>query len=223
MNTYYYIKQNDQNPQGPYQIDQLTAMWRQGSIMANAEVRIGAEGSFLPIASLLTPNVLGGNASKLAAFEKPNIFLRGIAAVIDFLGIWIAAYMAFGIFMIFGKIVGSFFKDAEQLFNGLGVLAAFGVVLFLCVFKDGFAGRSPGKLCFGLIAVSPKTLKPCSFGRSFIRNFIMILYCVPVLGWLGFFLDVVLMLAREDGRGLHDLGAETHVLFYKDFQALKGQ
>lgn len=219
MNT-YYIKHNNQD-QGPYTLDQLTAMWKQGSITADAVYRIGAEGSFLPIASLLTPNILGGNASKLAAFEKPNIFIRGIAALIDFIGMWIGACIAGGIFIIFGKIFGSFLKDAETIFSTLGTLAGFAVILFFCVFKDGFSGRSPGKLCFGLIAISPKTLKPCGFGRSFIRNFIMVLYFVPVLGWLGFFIDIILILAREDGRGLHDLGAETHILFYKDFKTLK--
>lgn len=197
------------------------SMWKQGTITADAVYRIGTEGSFSPIASLLTPNIMGGNASKLAGFEKPNIFIRGIAAIIDFVGMWIASYVTYGIFSVFGKIVGSVFKNAEVVFNDLGFIAAVGVVLFLCVFKDGFAGRSPGKLCFGLIAISPKTLKPCSFGRSFIRNFIMILYCIPVLGWLGFFVDIVLILARDDGRGLHDLGAETHVLFYKDFKSME--
>jgi hypothetical protein len=77
-------------------------------------------------------------------------------------------------------------------------------------FKDGFAGRSPGKWLFGLQVVRRGSLRPVGFLRSLRRN---LLLAIPVLQAV-----VALIIAYDVWQGEDRLGdgwAGTRVIWRK--------
>lgn len=56
-------------------------------------------------------------------------------------------------------------------------------VLFLpFYFKDGFGGRSPGKWLSGLTVVDDKGQRPIDFGKSFVRNILLVIPFATLVG-----------------------------------------
>ncbi|MCB9854467.1 MAG: RDD family protein [Phycisphaerales bacterium] len=79
-------------------------------------------------------------------------------------------------------------------------------VLFLpFYFKDGFAGRSPGKWLTGLTVVDDFNLQPIDLGRSFVRNILLVIPFATLVG----------MAQMISGKRLGDGLANTRVIWNK--------
>lgn len=99
--------------------------------------------------------------------------------------------------------------------------AGFYAGLFYMLISDGlFNGRSPGKYLMGIKTVSLRDGQPCSARDSIIRNSVfgigLLLYKIPVIGWIFLVLIAVLefliLLGSKEGMRLGDELARTLVL-----------
>ena len=95
------------------------------------------------------------------------------------------------------------------------VAAAWGAAYFLA--KDGFGGRGLGKRAAGLIVVQRETNAPCTLWPAVLRQLVWAgLGAVPLVGWL---VEPIAVLAREDGRRVGDLAAGTQVVTVEAHEA----
>lgn len=93
---------------------------------------------------------------------------RQIAWIVDTIGIG----------FVVGLFLGLLFPgNADD--SSSGVLNLIFVTYF--VFKDGFAGQSLGKAMCGVQVVHQDSGEPTGFGRSFLRNWILLLPFVPLV------------------------------------------
>jgi uncharacterized RDD family membrane protein YckC len=126
---------------------------------------------------------------------KASLLLRTIAKALDFIIIAAAA------------------KAIPQV----GYLAGF---VYLLISDGLFDGRSIGKKILRLRVVSLSTETPATFRDSILRNTTvaaaMLLYMVPLAGWLFVILilalEFILMLGNRDGMRLGDDIANTKVI-----------
>lgn len=109
--------------------------------------------------------------------------------------------------------IGANANWAEDLFIG-SMAPLVGIPLFLLYtnilnlpfyFKDGFKGRSPGKMMMGVSVVDEATYEPTDFGRSFKRNIALI---IP-------FSVLIALFQMNSGRRLGDKFAKTRVIWDK--------
>lgn len=92
-------------------------------------------------------------------------------------------------------------------------------VFFMLISDSLFNGRSPGKYLMGIKTVSLKDGKPCSVRDSILRNSIfgigLLLYRIPIIGWLFFVLvaafEFLILLGSNEGMRLGDELAKTSV------------
>ena len=126
---------------------------------------------------------------------KAGLLLRAIAKLVDFI------------------IIALAIKAVPQVgyFAGLAYL----------LISDGlFDGRSLGKKIIRLRVISPETGSPGTFRDSMVRNstfaFSLLLYKIPLLGWIFALLitvlELLLMLGNEEGMRLGDDLANTKVV-----------
>ncbi len=126
---------------------------------------------------------------------KAGLLLRAIAKLVDFI------------------IIALAIKAVPQVgyFAGLAYL----------LISDGlFDGRSLGKKIIRLKVISPETGNPGTFRDSMVRNitfaFSLLLYKIPLLGWIFALLitvlEFLLVLGNEEGMRLGDDLANTKVV-----------
>ncbi len=90
--------------------------------------------------------------------------------------------------------------------------------LFYFLFRDGFgAGQSWGKKLCGLMVVNLDDNKPCSKGKSFVRNIFAwiitaVVSWVPVLNALAGIAEPIIALVHEKGQRVGDMVARTQVI-----------
>ena len=126
---------------------------------------------------------------------KASLLLRIIAKLLDFIIIAIAI------------------KAVPQV-------GYFAGLVYLLISDGLFDGRSLGKKIIRLRAISPETGTPGNFRDSMVRNitfvFSLILYKIPLLGWVFVLfivvLELLLMIGNEDGMRLGDDLANTKVV-----------
>lgn len=93
----------------------------------------------------------------------------------------------------------------------LNLLGTFAWAAYYGLTKDGRPnGQSIGKKMCGLMVVNVQTNEPCTRGESAMRAFIGgLVGIVPVIGW---FIEPLVALVRDDGRRLGDQAADTQVI-----------
>lgn len=127
---------------------------------------------------------------------------RQIAYVIDAV-IW--RFVGYGIGMAFGAFLINVTPGISQMqlyLSGLGL----GYVLFLFfACKDGFGGKSPGKMVAGVHVVDESTLEPIGFTASFKRNLCL---AIP-------FVVLVVLVQMSKGKRLGDRWANARVVWSK--------
>jgi uncharacterized RDD family membrane protein YckC len=70
--------------------------------------------------------------------------------------------------------VGAFLLAASPSLGLIVMIAAFAWAFFYVFFADGLeGGQSLAKRWLGIRVVSAETGKPCTFGQSFLRNFLL--------------------------------------------------
>lgn len=96
------------------------------------------------------------------------------------------------------------------------------------VFKDSLGGKSFGKMIFGLTTINIDKAKPANFTDSLLRNAIMAIVAIPVLGWIAFSVIAVfigIQIAMGKPRRLGDDFAKTMVIEdkYLDYLSPKNE
>lgn len=107
---------------------------------------------------------------------------RQLAYVIDNLVLY---FVMFLLTLLFLQLPGRRFGATSRPSSGLSTLISvytYLLVPFLFILKDGFAGRSPGKLLMGLQVVDKTSLDPIGVGRSIKRNLMLMIPYVGVIG-----------------------------------------
>lgn len=128
----------------------------------------------------------------------PTRLLRVAAAVIDALTIALLLIIPATLISYGAVWAGASIKLVSNVW-----WAAFGILCVGILIRDGRAGRSPGKRLFGL-RLDTRDGKPCSFGRSALRNLPLV---IPVWNLI----EVAMVLLLKPPRRTGDLLAGTSV------------
>ena len=123
---------------------------------------------------------------------------------IDFL--LLVAPLASGVlFAILEVVRNESFKQPFLTYILLGVSSTI-ILFFLFTFLEGKFGRTPGKWILR-IQVLGTDLKPCGFGRAFIRNLLKF-----VDGFFNFMVCIILISLTENWQRVGDMVARTIVI-----------
>ena len=133
-----------------------------------------------------------------------SLIQRTFSQFIDFL--LLVAPLASGVlFAILEVVRNESFKQPFLTYILLGVSST--IILFvLFTFLEGKFGRTPGKWIFR-IQVRGTDLKPCGFGRAFIRNLLKF-----VDGFFNFMVCIILISLTENWQRVGDMVARTIVI-----------
>lgn len=102
---------------------------------------------------------------------------RQIAFFLDSIGWQLIVVPIIG--FILGVVMVASGASESTIANTVSILWWWLVAVFLC--KDGFAGRSPGKLICGVQVIDATTGLPAGIGASSMRNLPLIIPLVPLL------------------------------------------
>jgi uncharacterized RDD family membrane protein YckC len=112
-------------------------------------------------------------------YQTGDRALRQLASLGERLGGQFLDALVAGIPMILGSAPWGFSDDVHVLTTSIG--AALGVSYLL--FSDGFDdGQSFGKRVMSTSVVDSVTGEPCTFGQSFLRNFLLMV--LGVIDWI---------------------------------------
>ncbi len=146
----------------------------------------------------------------LVSMPFASLTRRALAQIIDFLVLGAPA--------IAGALLLWPIYDIERMFrSGPGhMLAGFGlmvgtllwviVCLFVFSFLEGKWGVTPGKWALG-IRVLGTDLRPCGFGRAFVRNLLKF-----IDGFFNFMIGILLVALSENWQRVGDMAARTVVI-----------
>ena len=146
----------------------------------------------------------------LMKYPKASLENRFLASLLDGLiglGLTIPAITVF--------IIG---VNRSRYYYGGGAagLIFFAILLYLIpitysMIKDGLGtGQSWGKQALRLMVIDLDNNRPCSKGKSLVRNLISTLLAfIPFVGWL---IEPIMVLSTDDGRKLGDKAANTMVI-----------
>lgn len=149
-----------------------------------------------------------GSEYGTAYYPKAPLGRRLVAAIIDGIVVF-AAYFPLLILAVLDET--GFYVPGPLFFVAfLGVLWAF----YYNFTKDGRAnGQSIGKKRMGLMVITLQDDRPCSKGKSCLRQ---VLYIVPYINMFLGVADIVLVFAHEQGRRIADFVAGTQVVASED-------
>jgi uncharacterized RDD family membrane protein YckC len=155
-------------------------------------------------------------------YNKASLGKRFLAYLLD--GLIIAILFLPSLFFLF-----DFFKEMYlyEYYGGYsnysGQSLIFGLLLILlplryALIKDGIGeGQSYGKRAVDLMVININTNEPCTKMNSAGRNIIYSIICgIPYIGYL---LEVIMVIANPDGRKLSDLAAGTQVIEVEEFRS----
>ena len=135
--------------------------------------------------------------------RKPGAVLRILCGGLDGLILMIP------IQVVMLGIFGVSISQAELFFKFL--FAVYGALL------TEYWGQSVGQYFGRLVCVDVNGGKAPILYVG-IRELVKALYIVPVIGWACCAVSIVMMVAGKDGRTLHDLAANTRVVYRFDIQ-----
>lgn len=162
-------------------------------------------------------------------YPKATVGKRILAFVIDSLigGIPVAILIPLALIPFFTAVrsydyYGNTFQSATNVGMIIMIvfvsLIGFGWSLFYFLLRDSFgAGQSWGKKICGLMVVNLDDNKPCSKGKSFVRNifawlFTAVFSWVPVLNAVAGLAEPIIALIHEKGQRVGDMVARTQVI-----------
>lgn len=145
-------------------------------------------------------------------YRKASIGKRLVAFLID-------SFIAFApVVLAFGLMFGALTNLAEA---GAGVgfllfVAAIGWTFYYRLTKDGRAnGQSIGKSLLDLMVIDTETNRPCTRGKSALREIVMLgLDALP----FGFLVEPIAAIVDDDGRRIGDRAANTQVIEVADYR-----
>lgn len=109
---------------------------------------------------------------------------RQAAWIVDY----VVTYFLLGTGLLFGLeflLANAGLPSDHVFFEVVGAIVGYVVLPFVFAMKDGFNGRSPGKLVFGLQVVDAYSREPISWGQSLKRNLIVAVPVVSLVGIIG--------------------------------------
>lgn len=134
---------------------------------------------------------------------------RALAQIVDFFVLGIPALVGF--FVMFpGFDVEKMFESPLRMLGGLGLMIGtllwVVICLFVFSFLEGKWGVTPGKWALG-IRVLGTDLRPCGFGRAFVRNLLKF-----IDGFFNFMVGILLVALTENWQRVGDMAARTVVI-----------
>ncbi len=151
-------------------------------------------------------------AKRIAAF-----IIDALIAAIPLTVSGVIVLMPF-IWMMTVRPLPSFYNDEILYYLTASIfLISIPWFIFYSLCRDGFKGRSLGKRIFGLMVITTDQGKPCTMGKSMLRNLLMVLvalfhWFIPLIGFLGFLVEPVAVLTNPNGLRFGDRWAETQVV-----------
>jgi uncharacterized RDD family membrane protein YckC len=158
-------------------------------VAAPAEPAARAAAEPRPVVDRFDPCPLCGSADKMGTAAKQIdggwvcrrchtgfANRRQLAFALDLVLLWLAIIPASFVVGVVTGLAG-LAQDTIEFLGGLTGLGAY--VLFL--FKDGFGGRSPGKMIMGVRVLDQRTEAPAGLLASFKRNLPLMIPLVPLI------------------------------------------
>ena len=148
----------------------------------------------------------------LVRYRKASFGRRLTAFVIDSFVAFAPMVLTFG--LMFGVLADN--GGGPALLGVLSIIAAIGWTFYYRLTKDGRAnGQSIGKSLLDLMVVDLETNRPCTRGKSALREIVMLgLDALP----LGFLVEPIAAIAADDGRRIGDRAANTQVIDVADYR-----
>jgi uncharacterized RDD family membrane protein YckC len=155
------------------------------------------------------------NLSKLGDLPAAKIGLRLGAGFID---------VVIGTVLIFIIIRIIFFRlilNRAFIRGFISVLIIYAISALYFLLRDGLQGKSIGKLIFGLTTVNIEDNKPADISDSLLRNSILAIIVIPIVGWIAFLLIstvIAVQISLGKKQRLGDRFANTLVIEDKYFE-----
>ncbi|MCI5071753.1 RDD family protein [bacterium] len=132
---------------------------------------------------------------------------RFAAAIVDNV---ITSLLTIPLSIISGLVIALFNLQAmgESVVALVTYLLTYGILVFYFGWFYKNKGATPGKLLMKLQVINLETGGRIGYGRTFLREIIGKFFAAVILG-IGFFMIIF----RKDRRGLHDLIANTQVVY----------
>lgn len=176
----------------------------------------------LPFKKTIPPTEKDADKKSIEPIPQAASFKRIISGIFDLsisVGLTLMAW-----FFIIKRMAATGAKIRWLIFK---LILPFLPALYL-VFKDSLGGKSFGKMIFGLTTINIDKAKPANFTDSLLRNAIMAIVAIPVLGWIAFSVIAVfigIQIAMGKPRRLGDDFAKTMVIEdkYLDYLSPKNE
>ena len=176
----------------------------------------------LPYKKTIPPTEKDADKKSIEPIPQAASFKRIISGIFDLsisVGLTLMAW-----FFIIKRMAATGTKIRWLIFK---LILPFLPALYL-VFKDSLGGKSFGKMIFGLTTINIDKAKPANFTDSLLRNAIMAIVAIPVLGWIAFSVIAVfigIQIAMGKPRRLGDDFAKTMVIEdkYLDYLSPKNE
>ena len=142
---------------------------------------------------------------------------RALAQIVDFFVLGVPALVGF--FVLFpGFDVEKMFESPARMLGGFGLMVGTLLWVVICLFAfsvlEGKWGVTLGKWAVG-IRVFGTDLRPCGFGRAFVRNLLKF-----IDGFFNFMVGILLVALTENWQRVGDMAARTVVIDVKQEETL---
>ena len=198
---------------GPYTLEEARGYVGEGRIVIEDLASLDGA-NWRPLGELV-PELKASAPTLVSAPPPPgryppgDVLSRFGAALIDILVACL--FLVPGALSLAARFDEGYDDDVVWMFVVGGIVA----VGYLLV-KDGFRGRSLGKLATGLMVVHLPTDTPCGIGRSAIRT--LVFYFSNMIPLVGSLIEPLLVIATPDRRRLGDRAASTQVIGVTDYR-----
>ncbi len=143
---------------------------------------------------------LGNGGMQRKSLPKASLGRRFVACLIDGFVTWLLMLPTLSVIYIADE--WHLHGDVEDVVIVWGLLLLLMPIIYSFI-KDGFwEGQSVGKRIVGLKVVKVSDRTKCSFGRSSLRALVTSLFCLLAVGSI---VDIILVIASDDGRKVGDL------------------
>jgi uncharacterized RDD family membrane protein YckC len=156
------------------------------------------------------------------SYSKAPLGKRFLAYLVD--SLIIALLFLPSLYFLYDIFIASFSSYYDQDYSNYSERnrLLFGLILLIlpiryALIKDGIGkGQSYGKSAVDLMVINVNTNEPCSKTNSAGRN--VLFSVISAIPYIGFLIEIIMVVANTDGRKLSDLASGTQVININDYK-----
>ena len=170
------------------------------------------------LSGLMRKHRICEHRTEFVSMPFASLTRRALAQIIDFLVLGAPGIAVALLFWPIYDIEKMFSSGPAHMLTGFGLMLGgllwVVVCLFVFSFLEGRWGGSPGKWVLG-IRVLGTDLRPCGFGRAFVRNLLKF-----IDGFFNFMVGILLVALSENWQRVGDMAARTVVVDVREDEIL---